>query len=370
MLFKRALRRELTNLAGVVFATLFTVMVTTSLIRWLGRAANGLTDTASVLPMIAFGAINLLPVLLVLTGYVAVLMALTRAYRDSEMAIWFSSGRSLFDWVGPVMGVVAPVAIVVALVAFVASPWATGQADDYQRRFSEREDISRISAGQFRESAAAGRVFYVEALNDDSTQVRNVFVSQIGPEREIIVVSQRGQIEVQPNGDRYLVLEKGRRYDGEPGSAGLRLTEFERYGILLEGRGANIRPSESTRTLSVLALITNPTSVNLGELHWRISLPVSALLMALLAIPLAAVNPRLGRSVNLIMALLIYVVYNNSLSVMGAWITQGRVPFAIGVWAVHGALLLIIAFLFWRRTTLPNRWLRRLLTQREPSRSA
>ena len=67
MLFKTALRRDLSNLAGIVFATLFTVMVTTSLIRWLGRAANGLTDTASVLPMIAFGAINLLPVLLVLT---------------------------------------------------------------------------------------------------------------------------------------------------------------------------------------------------------------------------------------------------------------------------------------------------------------
>ncbi|MEY3665623.1 MAG: Lipopolysaccharide export system permease protein lptF [Pseudomonadota bacterium] len=100
MLFRRALLRDLANLAGVVFATLFTIMFTTSLIRWLGRAASGRVDTASVLPLIAFGAINTLSVLLVLTLFVAVLMALTRSYRDSEMVIWFSSGRSLLDWVG------------------------------------------------------------------------------------------------------------------------------------------------------------------------------------------------------------------------------------------------------------------------------
>lgn len=362
MLFKTALRRDLSNLAGVVFATLFTVMVTTSLIRWLGRAANGLTDTASVLPMIAFAAINLLPVLLVLTVYVSVLMALTRAYRDSEMVIWFSSGRSLLDWILPVLGFVTPVAVLVALVAFVGGPWATRQSNEYQARFSQREDISRVSAGQFRESASAGRVFYVESLNDDNTEVRNVFVSQFDAQRELIVVSQKGQIEVMPNGDRYLVLEKGRRYDGEPGSSSLRLMEFERYGLLLEGR-ANVSGSgASARTMGLLDLLADPSRTNLAELNWRLSLPISAFLMALLAIPLSAVNPRLGRSVNLILALLIYVVYNNMLSVVSAWIGQGRLPFLVGVWVVHAALAVVIAFLFWRRIRLPRRWIRRTLS--------
>ncbi|MBM3407753.1 MAG: LPS export ABC transporter permease LptF [Betaproteobacteria bacterium] len=362
MLFKTALRRDLSNLAGVVFATLFTVMVTTSLIRWLGRAANGLTDTASVLPMIAFGAINLLPVLLVLTVYVSVLMALTRAYRDSEMVIWFSSGRSLLDWILPVLGFVTPVAVLVALVAFVGGPWATRQSDEYQARFSQREDISRVSAGQFRESASAGRVFYVESLNDDNTEVRNVFVSQLDAQRELIVVSQKGQIEVMPNGDRYLVLEKGRRYDGEPGSSSLRLMEFERYGLLLEGRADVSGSGASARTMGLLDLLADPSRTNLAELNWRLSLPISAFLMALLAIPLSAVNPRLGRSVNLILALLIYVVYNNMLSVVSAWIGQGRLPFLVGVWVVHAALAVVIAFLFWRRIRLPRRWIRRALS--------
>jgi len=362
MLFKTALRRDLSNLAGVVFATLFTVMVTTSLIRWLGRAANGLTDTASVLPMIAFAAINLLPVLLVLTVYVSVLMALTRAYRDSEMVIWFSSGRSLLDWILPVLGFVTPVAVLVALVAFVGGPWATRQSNEYQARFSQREDISRVSAGQFRESASAGRVFYVESLNDDNTEVRNVFVSQLDAQRELIVVSQKGQIEVMPNGDRYLVLEKGRRYDGEPGSSSLRLMEFERYGLLLEGRADVSGSGASARTMGLLDLLADPSRTNLAELNWRLSLPISAFLMALLAIPLSAVNPRLGRSVNLILALLIYVVYNNMLSVVSAWIGQGRLPFLVGVWVVHAALAVVIAFLFWRRIRLPRRWIRKALS--------
>ena len=362
MLFKTALRRDLSNLAGVVFATLFTVMVTTSLIRWLGRAANGLTDTASVLPMIAFAAINLLPVLLVLTVYVSVLMALTRAYRDSEMVIWFSSGRSLLDWILPVLGFVTPVAVLVALVAFVGGPWATRQSNEYQARFSQREDISRVSAGQFRESASAGRVFYVESLNDDNTEVRNVFVSQLDAQRELIVVSQKGQIEVMPNGDRYLVLEKGRRYDGEPGSSSLRLMEFERYGLLLEGRADVSGSGASARTMGLLDLLADPSRTNLAELNWRLSRPISAFLMALLAMPLSAVNPRLGRSVNLILALLIYVVYNNMLSVVSAWIGQGRLPFLVGVWVVHAALAVVIAFLFWRRIRLPRRWIRRALS--------
>jgi lipopolysaccharide export system permease protein len=115
--------------------------------------------------------------------------------------------------------------------------------------------------------------------------------------------------------------------------------------------------------MSVVELLADPSRANLAELNWRISLPVSAFLMALLAIPLSAVNPRLGRSINLILALLIYVVYNNMLSVVSAWIGQGRVPFTVGVWVVHAALAVVIVFLFWRRIRLPRRWLRRVLSR-------
>ena len=362
MLFQKALRRDLVNLAGVVFATLFTIMVTTTLIRWLGRAASGRVDTASVLPLIAFSSISYLPVLLVLTLYVSVLMALTRAYRDSEMVIWFASGQSLLAWVRPVLGFAAPFAVLIAAVSFFVQPWSSRQSLEYLQRFAQREDVSQVSAGQFRESVGANRVFFVESLNEEQTEVRNVFVTQAREDRLTIVVARGGRIETEPDGDRFLVLEKGRRYDGTSDGLELRLAEFERYGLLLAPKAISI-DDESTRTKNVLDLLADRSARNLGELHWRISLPISALLVALLAIPLSAVNPRVGRSVNLVVAVLVYVTYNNLLSLTQAWVVQGKLGFGTAVWAVHAALGVLIALLFWKRVTLPWR-LSRLFRRR------
>lgn len=356
MLFTKALRRDLANLAGVVFATLFTVMVTTTLIRMLGRAAGGKVDTASLLPLIAFSAINALPVLLVLTLYIAVLLALARAYRDSEMVIWFASGRSLADWIRPVLGFALPFVLLVALVEFVGGPWASRQISEYRSRFEQREDVSQVAAGQFRESASSSRVFFVESLSDDQRSVRNVFVTQQQGGRLSIVVAAGGGIEGEEGGERFLVLEKGRRYDGEINGPAFRLMEFERYGLRLEPRATELR-DDSSKIKSTLELIRDPTRRNLGELLWRIGLPVSAVVLALLAIPLSSFNPRMGRSVNLIVALLVYVTYSNLLSLSQAWVAQGKLEFSVGVWAIHAALLAICGLLFWRRLTLPVlRW--------------
>lgn len=355
MLFDKSLRRDLANLAGVVFATLFTVMVTTTLIRMLGRAAGGKVDTASLVPLIAFSAINALPVLLVLTLYVSVLLAITRAYRDSEMVVWFASGRSLADWIRPVMQFAAPFALLIAVVAFIAGPWASRQASEYRSRFEQREDVSQVAPGQFRESASSSRVFFVESISDDQRSVRNVFVTQQEGERLTVVVAAGGGIEGQEGGERFLILEKGRRYDGESGAPAFRLMEFERYGLRLEPRASPVR-EESSKAKGTLQLVADPTPRNLGELLWRVGLPVSALALALLAIPLSSFNPRAGRSVNLIVALLVYVTYSNLLSLSQAWVSQGRASFGVAVWAVHAALLAIAALLFWRRLTLPRPW--------------
>src|SRR5690606_18816226 len=95
MIFSQSLRRDLNSVAGVMFSTLFTIMVTTSLIRFLGRAATDRIAAADVIPLIAFSSIRYIPVLLVLTVFLSILMVMSRAWRDSEMVIWFSSGQSL-----------------------------------------------------------------------------------------------------------------------------------------------------------------------------------------------------------------------------------------------------------------------------------
>jgi len=355
MLFTRALRRDLINLAGAVFAALFTIMVTTTLIRMLGRAASNRVATADVLPLIAFASINYISVLLVLTVYVTVLMALSRAWRDSEMVIWFASGQSLTAWVRPVLGFAMPFVVLIAAVAFVVGPWANRQAAEYRLRFEQREDVSRVAAGQFRESAGANRVFFVESISEDQSQVRNVFVTQVQDGKLTVVASSGGRIELRPNGERYLVLEDGRRWDGPWGGSEYRLMEFERYGVRLQSK-ASALASDSTRLKPTHELIADPTRANLGELVWRVGLPVSAVAVALLAIPLAFVNPRAGQSINLLVAVLIYVTYNNVNGLMQAWVSQGRVSFVVGLFATHGVVLLLAAWLFWRRSTMVRLW--------------
>jgi lipopolysaccharide export system permease protein len=352
MLFEKALRRDLTSVAGVVFATLFTIMITTSLIRLLGRAAGGRVDTASVFPLIAFSAINLLPSLLILTLFISVLTGLTRAYKDSEMVVWFAAGLSLTAWIRPVLRFALPFVILVGALAFFVSPWANRQMSEYRQRFEQREDVSQVSAGQFRESVAANRVFFVEALNDDQTAVKNVFVSQSKESGRSIVVAASGQIEARGK-DRFLVLEKGRRYDQETASADTRMLEFERYGIRLEPKVLALN-DESAKIKNTMELVADPKPRHLGELLWRIALPVSAVLLALVAIPLSFVNPRVGRSVNLMVALLGYIIYNNLLSLSQGWVGQQRLSFGVGVWLVHAVLIGLILILFWRRLNLTN----------------
>lgn len=351
MLFKRALKRELRSIAGIVFATLFTIMLTTSLVRFLGRAASGRVDSSSVLPLIAFSSINILGPLLVLTLFVAVLMTLTRAWRDSEMVIWQSAGQSMTAWVRPVLAFAAPFVVLAGLISFVFAPWANQQIFEYQQRFAQREDVSMVAAGQFRESTRANRVFFVESVNDDQTEVRNVFVTQQKGDRLVVIVSQRGRIEQQETGHRYLVLEKGRRYDGKLGDAEMRMMAFERYGLRIDPK-----PVSTTRTRSknklTRELLTSGEQADLGELVRRIGVPLSAMLLALLAIPLSAANPRMGRSINLVMALLLYMVYANLLSLSQAWVGQGKLPFWLGVWLIHAGALALVVILFWRRMSL------------------
>ena len=84
----------------------------------------------------------------------------------------------------------------------------------------------------------------------------------------------------------------------------------------------------------------------------------------MLAIPISAVNPRIGRSINLIFALLLYVIYNNLVSLAQGWVAQGKLQFPIGLVIVHLLLGLVILVLFWRRLTLPRPWLWRLGSRR------
>jgi lipopolysaccharide export system permease protein len=112
----------------------------------------------------------------------------------------------------------------------------------------------------------------------------------------------------------------------------------------------------TTKTMSTWELLQEPTSRNLGELSWRIGLPASALILCLLAIPLSFVNPRAGRSMNIVLAILVYMIYSNVLSIMQASIAQDRVNVFTGMWGVHAGMLVLLGMLFYRRLSVFSFW--------------
>ena len=348
MIFHRALIREFSSLALAVFATLFAVTLTTQLIRLLGQAAVGKVLSEGVLALLGFSALNYLPVLLSLTLFISVLMALSRSYRDSEMVVWFCSGQSLLAWARPVMVFALPMIILIALLSMFLSPWAVGMSEAYRKQMDDRDDISRVAPGVFREAGGAERVFFVEAIAGDETNVQNVFITQTVKGVLSVMVSQRGYRETSATGDQFVVLLHGRRYDGTPGLPDYKVMDFERYSIRIESKEATITQA-STKAMPTLSLIQDLNKPNQAELLWRIGLPLSAFTLALMAIPLSFVNPRASRSINLVFALLIYMVYSNLVSIAQAWVLQGRLSFAVGWWVVHAAMLAILAFLMWRR---------------------
>jgi lipopolysaccharide export system permease protein len=348
MIFHRALLREFAGLAGAVFMTLFAIALTTRLIRLLGQAAGGKIPTDAVVAFLGFFSLGALPVLLSLTMFISVLLTLTRGWRDSEMVIWFGSGLSLAAWLKPVMLFALPQIAVISALSLFISPWAAQMSEQYRTKVDARDDVSRVSPGVFGETSSKERVFFVESISGDSSVVQNVFVSSVHQQKSGVSMSRSGKTETAPNGDRFIVLEDGRRYEGAPGDDEYRVMEFERYAARIETVEGS-EPQLTHKNLTTWALIQDPSDTNLGELLWRVGIPISAAVLALLAIPMSFVNPRAGRSLNLLFALFTYIVYSNLLSVSQARVAQGRMDFDVGWWLVHAGMIALLVFMFARR---------------------
>ena len=356
MIFQRALKRELFSTAGGVFLTLFTITITMMLIRILGQAAKGRVASEDVIALIGFTALNYMPIILILTGFVSVLLVVTRSYQDSEMVVWFASGQSLTKWLRPVLEFALPIVVLVALLGFVATPWAYRQSTEFRERFEKREDIARISPGKFQESAAAQRVFFVEKMSDDLSTVGNVFINSVKNGEVITVVSQNGTIETNDQGEKFVVLEDGVRYDETPDQSDFRIMEFEKYIAYIAPKGDVSVSDTSTRSMTTMELLEDADSKKQGELVWRIGLPFMSVLLMLLAIPLGFVNPRAGRSFNLIVAVLLYMTYSNLSSFMQAYVGQNKLAFGLGWWPLHLVVALIVVMLFALRLGVNSRY--------------
>ena len=315
------------------------------------NAEKGLIPNDAIVTMLGLGIVKFLPIILSLTIFLSVLLTLTRWHRDSEMAIWFSSGLSMSNWIRPILNFSIPVVVVIALLSFIVTPWATRKVEDYRIQLQGRDELASLSAGTFKESSSGDRIYFIESFDQLGNLVKNIFVQSTQHQKTGVIVASQGSRYKAKNGDNFIVLEKGRRYEGKPNSAEVSTTEFDRYAIRVETREVTRGPDTTTAKPTQL-LLKSKEKVDKAEFQWRLSLPISALVLVLLAVPLSFVDPRAGRSLNLMFAILIYMIYSNMLSIFEAWVTQGKLSSWIGLWPVHVLFILLAFHLYYRRTYL------------------
>lgn len=369
MIIFRYLIKEVTTVLIVITTLLLFIFLSNQLVRYLGYAADGRLISTLLLQLILIEIPQLLSLLLPLGLFLGILLAYGRLYVDNEMLIFHACGLSRAKLVWITMPLAAVVAGIVFLITFWISPHLLSKKNEILEH-SKASLIETLLPGRFQASSDGRTVFYVESMSRDRQQVQNVFVAERLKNTEhddaggewSIFSAQSGYQKLDPiTGQRYIIAKNGYRYQGVPGQRDYRVAHFGEYGVELPVP-SSIRSIEqkSMSTKKLWENRNNPSEQ--AELQWRISIPLSAFLLALLAVPLSRVKPRQGKYAQLLPAVLIYIIYANLLFVGRAWVNDGVVPSSIGMWWIHVALVVLIAILLWRQSALRAKFVRYLKT--------
>ncbi|MBI2772156.1 MAG: LPS export ABC transporter permease LptF [Burkholderiales bacterium] len=358
MLFHSSIRKELARSFGATLVVLVTIVMTMTLIRTLSQANRGSVNPQEVLMVMGYSVLGYLPPILTLCLFIAIVGTLSRMYRDSEMVIWFASGRGLSSLLSPLFRFAWPILLVVTLLALVIWPWANQQTQDMKERYGKRGDLERVAPGQFQESANGTRVFFLDKDTPDNKSGKNIFISTLERGKETVTSARTGRV-IAMGDDQFLLLSNGQRLESSVNAPGLKISEFEEFGNRVGSRelGSQDTPAKARSTL---ALMVDPTRPNLGELAWRLGLALAALNFVVIAVAVSSVNPRAGRSGNLVFALFAFVVYYNLLNLGQNWIGSGQVALGRFMLGLHGGVLLLgILWLAKQHNNWSLRWRRK-----------
>jgi len=350
---ERYLARELATTFGAVLTILTFVMIANVLARLLIRVADGRLAADTLLVLMGLQLVKAMTVLVPFSAFLALMLMLGRFYRDSEMAALMACGVGPGKLYRALLLFVVPLFLALTWVVLFGAPRAAALRDDLTRRAEQVAAISFVVPGQFRELGDGRVVAYTESVDVESGKLRGIFVRVLGNELPDMITAESGRLYQDPETRaRYIQLEKGERYQGEPGTLQFRLTKFETLAVLIEEPDA---PTDNQRRsqLPTSALLGSADSEDQAELQWRIAVPVALIVLLTLALPLAHARPREGRYGRLAYAILIFVIYMNLMTMGKAWIEKGTLPATLGLWWVH---LIFLGYALWIASRI--RWAR------------
>lgn len=356
MIILRYISKDILISTFAVSLVLLLIILSGKFVSLLADAAAGKYAVDVLFTMIGYRMPGFLQIILPLGFYIGILLAYGRLYIESEMVVLFACGMSQRQ----IMGITLLPAFVIALLVTIFSFWLapvgaqqTAKIVDEQRNRSEFETLS---AGRFQSLGQGQTMTYVEEITNKRKRLNGVFIAREGSDKSHLMVAMAEygeQVQHPEYGQRYLMLHEGDRYEGQPGSAEFRVTHFSTYGQYMPPAEAMGDYTRETDAKSTWELLSSSDRTLQTAFQWRLSMPFLVFIGALLAVPLSRSNPRQGRFLKMLPALLLYIFYFTFLGNMRSAMENGKWPLFPGLWAVHAVFGLLALLLFnWERFVL------------------
>lgn len=325
-----------------VFFVLLLVVLSADAIHLLSWVVEGRIPGDTLLPLLMNilyeFSVRLVPLSLLL----GVLLAFGRLYKDSEMTAIMSAGLGAMQWYRPLLLVAVPATLMMFLLTLIVIPAVAQQYDGIMNEIKSRTELSTLFAGRFNQSRKGNAIFFMESQSEKGAVMDHVFHSQKKAGVSHIDIAKRARNQRNQDGRDYIVMEQGTHYEGEPGTANYKITEYAQYGIYVPDTRDGMRLVASNKAISSSDLWKSAEFEHKAELQWRLTVPISTLIIAMLALPLSHTTPRSGRYANLALAMVLYLVYSNLLAVSTTWIEKETIPVWIGTWWVHVLALTLL----------------------------
>lgn len=363
----RYISKELLLTWLAVTLVLMLILLSGTLARLLGKAAEGAIPGDAVWALLLFTGARYLILLIPLSLYLGVLLTFSRLYKDNEMAAMSACGIGLKRLYRPLFMVAIPVTVIMLYLTLFMMPWVSQQAELLKSEIENRSELTGLTAGRFNASRKGDAIMFLQRQSEDGTQMSNVFLHQTNMKDKNQLLDNIESADLarrfkDDNGRHFIMFENGQMYEGEPGTSNFRITRYERKGIYLpENQIDNkISPKKAVPTID----LWNSDKIEYrAELHWRLSLPIGALLLAVLALPLSYTTPRKGRYSKLALAILIYLIYSNLLGIGQTWVEKEKVPEWLGLWWVHGFAVVLIVYWWLKRSGGIKAFIQQIMSQ-------
>lgn len=336
----RYIFREIATAWVGVTMVLLLILLTNQFARVLGDVAKGKLPKNAAFDVIGLSAVQYLTILVPIGLFLAIMLALGRLYRDSELPAMMACRVGPSGIYRPLSWLMLPLVLGVAWLSIEGGPWAMTNVDRIGAEARRQVDLASIEPGQFTVFGPDRAVVYGHGVTPQG-QMEKVFMQrQVGGGFIEVVIAEIGEMLESNDPDvRLLVLRDGRRYEGVPGTTEFRVTEFAEHGIPY--RLPSLKTSEPRpRAMAFLDLMRSDEPEHIAEFQWRLGIPLSTIILAILAVPLSKSQPREGRYGRLAIGLLVFIIYLNMMSAAKAWIEQSTISPALGIWWVHGCMLL------------------------------